>query len=385
MTHVAHAPSKRLPRVAYVTSSRGVAGGEELIAALVAGGQTRGWEQTVLNPFGNAGSIALAERCAPITCETRECNTVLGVPRLRSWLGRRLADLKPDIVHVVLFQATVLTASLPLGNERRLLTHVYGEGLSELTRPRIRARLDRWACGRYDHISAISDAVHAFLLRSHGFPPPPVGRIRLGWSGEPHLPKPSVDRPPTVVCVAALRPEKGHDTLLAAFAEVLVSIPEARLVLVGEGPQRTQVEATIEAAGMEGSVHLAGRADEIWPYLADADVFALASPAEALGIAIMEAMAAGLPVVATDVGGIPELVTPGVTGDLFAVRDHRELARKLIAMLASPGRRAEMSAAALREAEMMRMEHSVEQYFQLYDRLLSDGPRQRRLVEAPGP
>ena len=358
-------------RIAYVTSSRGVAGAEELIAALVAGGRARGWEQVVLNPFGNAGSLALAERCAPVACETRECRSVLGLPGLRSWLDGRISDLQPDIVHVMLFQASVLTASVRRRTERRLLTHVYGDGLAQLTRPRIRQRLDRWACGRYDHISAISDAVHSFLMRTHGFPPPPVERIRLGWSGVPLEAKPADGRPPTIVCVAALRPEKGHDTLLAAFAAVLDKVPEARLVLVGDGTQRRRVEATVRAAGMQGNVHLTGRVADIWPHLADADVFALASPAEALGIAIMEAMAAGLPVVATEVGGIPELVTPGVTGELFAVRDHHEMARKLISLLESPQKRRDMSTAVLRAADGMRMEQSVDQYFELYGRLLT--------------
>lgn len=365
----------RAPRVAYVTSTRGVAGAEELLVALVEGGRARGWEQTVLNPFGNAGSTALAERCAPIDFETRACSSPANLPRLRSWLGYRLAELQPDIVHVSLFQATALTATIPRGGERRLLTHVYGEGLAQLTLPRIRQRLDRWACARYDHVSAISDAVEDFLVQTHGFLPPPVGRIRLGWSGDPQPRRPAGDRPPTVVCVAALRPEKGHDTLLAAFATVLDAIPEARLVLVGDGPERGAIEATIGAGGMSASVDLRGRVAEIWPHLADADVFVLASPAEALGIAIMEAMAAGLPVVATDVGGIPELVTPGVTGELFGVRDDRDLARRLIALLQSPERRRAMSAAALEKAATMRMERSVEQYFRLYDRLLADGER----------
>lgn len=369
------AATARAPRVAYVTSTRGVAGAEEMLVALVEGGRARGWEQIVLNPFGNAGSIALAERCAPTPFETRECSNPAGVPRLRSWLAHRLADLQPDIVHVSLFQATALTATVRRGDERRLLTHVYGEGLEQLALPRLRQRLDRWACARYDHISAISDAVGDFLVRSHGAPSPPVGRIRLGWSGHPEAPRPAEGRAPTVVCVAALRPEKGHDTLLAAFAAVLDVIPEARLVLVGDGPRRGALEATIDATGMTASVDFTGRVAEIWPHLADADVFVLASPAEALGIAIMEAMAAGLPVVATDVGGIPELVTPGVTGELFGVRDHRELARRLIALLQSPERRAAMSAAAVEKAAAMRMERSVEQYFRLYDRLLADGER----------
>lgn len=366
-----------------MTSSRGVGGAEELIAALVAGGAGRGWEQVVLNPFADQASVALAERCAPADYEAEGCASVLGLPRVRSWLATRLAALEPDIVHVMLFHATVLTASLPRRGERRLVTHVYGEYFAQLPHPRGRVGLDRWACRRFDHVSAISDAVHDFLARRYGYPPPPLGRIRLGWSGRPQ-PRSTAPRAPTIVCVAGLRREKGHDTLLAAFAIVRERIPEARLVLVGDGPHRAQVEALVRAARLADSVHLAGRAAEIWPHLAGADVFALASPSEALGIAIMEAMAAGLPVVATDVGGIPELVEPGVTGELFPVRDHRELARKLVALLESPERLRAMSAAALVAAETMRMERAVEEYFRLYDRLLEAGAGARRRSESAG-
>jgi glycosyltransferase involved in cell wall biosynthesis len=121
---------------------------------------------------------------------------------------------------------------------------------------------------------------------------------------------------------------------------------------------------------LEDGVHIAGRVKDIWPYLADADVYALASPSEALGIAVMEAMAAGLPVVASNVGGIPELVTRGVTGELFDPPDHRALARELISLLGSPERRRAMSAEALEAAAEMRMETSIAAYCQLYDRLL---------------
>ena len=198
-----------------------------------------------------------------------------------------------------------------------------------------------------------------------------MGRIRLGWSGEPRAPAAPDGRPPTIVCVAGLRREKGHDTLLAAFARVCAAIPEARLVLVGDGPHRPHVEAAIRAAGLEDAVRLTGNTTDIWPQLADADVFALASPSEALGIAIMEAMAAGLPVVASDVGGIPELVTPGVTGELFAVRDHQALARKLIELLRSPADLRRMSVAARAAAESMRMEQTVAENLRLYEHLLA--------------
>ncbi len=364
---------RRAPSIAYVTSSRGVGGAEELIAALVAGGAAHGWQQTVLNPFADPASVALAARCAPAPYEGRGCSSVGRLLGLRSWLDGRLADLRPDIVHVMLFHASCLMATVPRRGEKRLLTHAYGEGLQFQPHPPVRRRLDRWACARFDHVSAISDAVAGYLTSIYGFPPPSLGRIRLGWAGEPLAPRPPEQRPPTVVCVAALRREKGHDTVLAAFAEVHRRLPAARLVLVGDGPYRPRVEAMVAAAGLGDCVHMAGRVAAVWPQLADADVFVLASPSEALGIAIMEAMAAGLPVVATDVGGIPELVRPGVTGELFAVRDHAALAAKLVALLESPERRAAMSAAAVREAQAMRMERAVEDYFELYGRLIGDG------------
>src|SRR5699024_1855646 len=138
----------------------------------------------------------------------RPCGSVLGLPALRAWLAGRLATLAPDIVHVILFHSAVLTASVRRRGEQRLLTHMYGEGLAQLPHPRTRERLDRWAGRRFDHVSAISDAVAGFLAQRYGYPPPPVGRIRLGWSGDPVAPAPAGQRPPTVVCVAALRREK---------------------------------------------------------------------------------------------------------------------------------------------------------------------------------
>ena len=376
MTSLAAATAERAPRVVYVTSSRGVGGAEQLIFALLAAGRERGWQQTLLNPFADAASTALRELCAPLGAyEARACDHVLGLPGLRAWFDGRLAALQPDIVHVILFHSAVLTASVRRRGEQRLLTHMYGEGLAQLPHPRARDRLDRWAGRRFDHVSAISDAVARFLAQRHGFPPPPVGRIRLGWSGTPVAPAPAGQRPPTVVCVAALRREKGHDTLLAAFAEVRRAIPDARLVLVGDGPHRAQVDARVRELALGESVRMAGRTTNIWPYLADADVFALASPSEALGVAIMEAMAAGLPVVASDVGGIPELVSPGVTGELFAVGDHAALAQRLTALLRSPERLRAMSAAARTAAAGMRMQQRVEEYLRLYGELLERGGR----------
>lgn len=345
------------------------------MASLVEEGRVRGWEQLLLVPFANDASSMLADLCPSATYEAKECTGLGQLPGLRRWTERRLAAFKPDLVHVTLFHATALMASIRGDGTPRVLTHVYGESLRNLTYPRARMLLDRWAVRRFDHVSAISGSVQDFLTGVHDLPASAVGKIRLGWRGEPLRREERGDgTPPTIVCVAVMRREKGHDVLLRAFEDVRRAIPRARLVLVGDGPCRPSLEATARGAGLGDSVEFAGRVPDIWANLRDADVFALASRNEALGIAVMEAMAAGLPVVAPAVGGIPELVEPGVTGELFASGDSDALARKLIDVLGSAERRQKMSVAAQQAAEAMRMSESMREYFELYERLTRRPP-----------
>jgi len=367
---------ERPPRVAYILSCRGVGGAEEMVASLVEAGRAHGWQQLLLVPFASEGSTALAELCPTASWEAMPCDRAWRVPALRRWTRRTLAAFEPDLVHVTLFHAGLLIASLRREAAPRILTHAYGESIRHLSHPRARLVLDRWAVRRFDHVSAISDSVHDFLTGVHDLPASSVGRIRLGWRGEPlrrEARGPGVT--PTIVCVAAMRPEKGHDILLRAFEIVRRAIPGVRLVLVGDGPCRQSLEASARTAGLGDSVLFAGRVPNIWANLRDADVFALASRNEALGIAIMEAMAAGLPVVAPAVGGIPELVEPGVTGQLFAPGDHDALAGHLIDLLGSPEHLLKMSSAARQAAQGMHMNEGIRKYFELYGSLMQQRPQ----------
>ena len=358
------------PRIAHVISTRGIGGAERFLAALVRSGNDRGWEQIVLNPFASEQSAPMASLCAPVPYVPRRCDRLVEVPWLRRWLRIQLEQFRPDIVHVLLFQALVVTASLP----RRpgtgwLLTHAYGDWTQTSPHGRLTRELDRWAGRRFGRVVAISESVQQFLVSDYGYPASNVVCIPLGWQGEPR-PHRTGDRPPTIACVAALRPEKGHDVLLNALPLVRRDVPDARLVLIGEGDCRPALEAQAAALGLGDSVEFLGSVGEIWSHLAEADVFALASRSEAFGIAIAEAMAAGLPVVASDAGAVPELVVPGVTGELFPPGDHEALARRLVRILTSPELRSEMSSAALAAAEPLRMENAVERYFGVYDELL---------------
>lgn len=369
----ATSPDHRPLRVAYVISSRGVGGAEKLVTALLQDGRSRGFDQLVLNPFSeNNSAEALRSEWICADFEAFPCSNLFEVLKLRAWLIRRLRAFSPDIIHVALFHAAVIMRTVPRDTEKRVLTHVYGEGLAKLSWPKLRFALDRWASRGFDHISAISEAVRTFLKSHDGYPASRIGKIVLGWEGSPLPKRPDPDRPPTIICVAVLRKEKGHDALLTAFKQVSAELRNARLVLIGDGPWRQNLERQIDALGLSDRVEMRGRVPEVWPHLAEADLFVLASPMEALGIAVMEAMAAGLPAIVSNVGGLPEFVEEGVTGELFEPGDARELAGKIIEQLRDANRMARMSEAALAAAPALHIKTSVVNYIRLYQGLLED-------------
>ena len=344
-------------------------GAERFLATLVGAGEQRGLEQVVLNPFAVEASGDMAALCAPVRYEAKACDRVTEFPALYRWLWTRLRDFRPDIVHVVLLQAQVVVAMKKRSGTSFLLTNVGGDWVRTAPHGRLIAAAERWAGRRFDRVVAISEAVRRFLVTDYGFPESKVTCIPLGWRGDPKPPN-EAPRPPTVVCVAALRPEKGHEVLLRAFSRVRRAVPDARLVLIGDGALRTALQAQAAANGDEDNVDFLGAVPDIWDHLARADLFAIASRSEAFGIAIAEAMAAGLPVVAPSVGAIAELVTPGVTGELFPAGDAEALAGHLVRLLTSPDVRVRMSAAAVAAAQPLRVERAVERYFDVYEELL---------------
>lgn len=362
------------PRVAHVISTpAGIGGAESLLVQLVALGEAHDLEQVVLNPYATQPTSNLSESFPNYRCLVRP--GLRGVMAQRRWIKAELARFRPDVIHVLLFHALVTVASIrrPRGGPPRLVTHVYGEGLRHRPRSAGMQLLDRWAVGRCDHVVAISEAVRCFLLSEYHLPAAKVECIPPGWVGEP-LPRSGAARDPTVICVAKLRPEKGHSLLLKALPLVRRAVPDVRLMLIGDGECLPALVTQAAEAGVSDNVSFAGAVTDIWPYLARADVFVLASVTEAFGIAIVEAMAAGLPVVAPAVGGIPELVTPGVTGHLFPPGDHQTMARLLVSVLSSPDTRRSMGDAARKVAQPLRTTNTLRRYLEVYDELLRGHP-----------
>jgi glycosyltransferase involved in cell wall biosynthesis len=355
-----------------ISTPRGFGGGEAVMVALLRGGAERGWRQAVLNPFAASTGEELAERCAGFDYEALPAPgpAPLALPAASRWARRRLAELRPDVLQAYLMHALVLAATLPrAGTELRILSHQHGMHFRASGR-RLAASLDRRAGRRFDHVVACSQAVRDFLVEDYGYSPQRVTCIRNGWSGAPLERRP--DPVPTVVCTANFRAQKGHPVLIEAFATVAEEVSGARLVLLGDGPELPAARRLIAEHGLEGRVDLPGPQADVWPWLARAHAFALASHYEPLGIAVLEAMGAGLPVVATGVDGIAELVEPGVTGELVPPGDPAAMARALVALLRDPGAAERMGAAGRAFAAGARMEACVAAYFDLYERLLAE-------------
>jgi glycosyltransferase involved in cell wall biosynthesis len=175
-----------------------------------------------------------------------------------------------------------------------------------------------------------------------------------------------------ILFVGRLATVKGVRILLDAFARICEAHPEARLTLVGDGDERAAIEAHARALGCDNAVRFAGylNQDEVADELARADLFALPSFAEGVPVVLMEAMAARLPVLATRVAGIPELVEDGVAGRLVPPGDVAAFATALDALLRDPEGRAAMGAAGRARVES---EFHIEMEARKLGRMIEEG------------
>jgi L-malate glycosyltransferase len=182
------------------------------------------------------------------------------------------------------------------------------------------------------HRIVANSAAAAAQLRREGVASRRIAVIENGIDLDRFPPAGAVART-TITCVANLRPGKGQDVLLRAAAIAARTHPQLHVQLVGNGPLRGTLEEQTRALGLDGRVSLLGHRDDVAAILQQSGIFVLPSAMEAFPNSVMEAMASGLPVVATDVGGIPELVSHEHTGLLVPSGDERALATALLRLI----------------------------------------------------
>lgn len=173
-----------------------------------------------------------------------------------------------------------------------------------------------------------------------------------------------------VACVARFHPVKDHRTLLDAFQRVAVATPDVDLLLVGDGPLRGALEEQAAALGISGRVRFMGVRDDVPDILAAIDVFTLSSLSEAASITLLEAMAAGAPVVVTDVGGNPEIVRQEEDGLLTPRGDAGALAAALLQILSDASLAGSLGRhAADRVRSHYQLDRTIDRYFEMYQGL----------------
>jgi len=186
---------------------------------------------------------------------------------------------------------------------------------------------------------------------------------------------------PLIGTVCALRPQKSIDVLLAATALLVIERPDLRVVIVGEGPERLRLERLSEELGLAANVEFLGsRAHEDLPdILAAIDIVVSSSSFEGMPLAVIEWMAAGKAIVATNVGGVPALIEDGVTGLLVDAGDPHQLADAIARLLRDADLRSALGAdAARRQQRTFDLRHMVSSLESLYETLYWSSPRGRR-------
>ena len=234
--------------------------------------------------------------------------------------------------------------------------------------------LNQWLARRCVRIVAISEAVREFVCAVEGIPPRKVERIYYGLDAAP-APQNVADLrtelgwagAPLIGFVGRLTGQKGVDVLLNAFAIVHRALPTARLLLIGDGPQRATLAALAGGLQISAAVHFAGWREDARAQMAALNVLAIPSRWEGFGLVTLEAMQAGVAVVASRVSALPEIVLDGETGLLVPAANAAKLAAALLALLQDPQRAMQLGEnGRLRAAQLFTVKQMAVQHAALY-------------------
>ena len=257
-----------------------------------------------------------------------------------------LKDHQIDVLHCHAHKPTVYgVMAARFAGTPVVLSHVHGLGRSGNFRRKLTNFLLSRKCSR---IISVANGVKADVLRNNWHMPAEKVAVLENSVDYERFAETSVDKtearrilgisPDAFVfgTVGRLAPTKGLPYLIEAFSEVKKEIPSAQLVLLGNGPSRVELERQASNTSCRDSIHFLGHKDNIEQLYRAMDVFVLSSVAEGMPRAILEAMAAGVPCVATQVGGIPEILPNRDVGRLVPARDSNALAKAMIDLANTP-------------------------------------------------
>lgn len=304
---------------------------------------------------------------------------------LRLW--KLLRQIKPDIVHTRNLATLETQVVAMLAGVKARVHGEHGWDMGDLSGGNQKYRILRRVIAPFvSKFIALSRQSADYLERDVRVKPQRIEQIINGvdvglFSNAPHqltnIPA-DLEKQGCVIfgTVGRLAEVKNQRLLLEAFICLLTEHPqykgEALLVLVGDGPEKMQLLAILERSGIENTCFLVGASDQVAQWMRLMDVFVLPSLAEGISNTILEAMATGLPVIATNVGGNSELIVEGDTGMLVSVTDKNEMSNAMKLYLDQPEQIEQQGRAArARIEQLFSLEHMVERYQKVYADLLT--------------
>jgi glycosyltransferase involved in cell wall biosynthesis len=333
-------------------------GGAERVAVNLANGwRSLGWDVgvTLLTRVSEADYpvspgvevVSLGEDRPSRSLLDAAVRNVLRLGRLR----RRIQDRSPDVTLGIMAGSSVMLAIAGAGLKGARIGCEHNNPPYSLKSPAW-AALRRLVYRSLDAVVVLTSGADQWVAKNA-----PNKRIAIipnavVWptaSSTPHLDPRAVvvDSSKVILAVGRFTAAKGFDYLIDAYSRVHTQIPDWRLVILGDGPDRPALEAQVDAAGLSGRVHMPGRAGNISDWYARADLFAMASRHEGLPMVLLEAMASGLPAVTWDYAyGPADVIRPGVDGVITPMGDVQQLADAIAALARDDARRADLASRA---------------------------------------
>ena len=366
-------------RVLHVVKVAGISGAENHLLLLLPGLRDRGFDvRVVVLDEDEPGAREFA---------TRLTDRGIGVERLRltratdpivfARLARIVRRERPTILHTHLVHADF--HGLPAGRLARVPVLVSTKhGFNAFRDGRAFAAADRTVAGLADVHIAISSGLARYLGESEGFDPAGFEIVHYGI--EAGAAPPPLPGAPRLAIVGRLVPIKGHDVLLRALAAIREELPALSLEVAGDGPLDAELRAAAGSLGLDGVVSFLGRVAPATPVVERAEIVVVPSHGEGFGMAALEAMERGRPVIASAVGGLPEIVEDGRTGLLVPSGDVDALAGAILDLARDRARTEVMGAAgrarALSEFSQERCTDRIEALYR--DALAAAGERRLR-------
>ncbi len=357
-------------RLSLVISSLNAGGAERVMTTLANAWVARGWQVDLLTTHdaGRAPHYPLAPAVGLRSLDPRLPSPFRQVATVRN-LRAAIRDARPDAVISFLNYTNIMTLAACRGLACPVI-------ISERLDPRVIDIGPAWSFLRRVTYPGAKLLVAQTGTAAELYGPLTGGRVRV-IPNPVHAPAQRAADPVspvgadrrTILCVGRLQKQKGFDIALRAMALLGPACADWRLVILGEGPERPNLERLHADLGLGDRARLAGQVADPWPWLRQAGIFLMSSRSEGFPNALTEAMAAGLPVISTDCpSGPADIITPGVDGLLVPTEDPAALAEALARLIDSGDLRTRLAAAAPGVLER----YSLESVLAAWDRVLEE-------------